>query len=32
METATNATSYDGTVNALIGQGLNFAGNHYAET
>ena len=31
LETATNATSYDGTVSALQGQGLNFSGNHYSE-
>ncbi len=25
-------SSYDDSVNALIGQGINFSGNHYAET
>lgn len=31
LETATDATSYDGTVDTLNGYGLNFAGNNYAE-
>jgi len=31
LETATNATSYDGTVATLKGYGLNFSGNHYSE-
>ncbi|KKM05864.1 hypothetical protein LCGC14_1749820 [marine sediment metagenome] len=31
-ETAAGSDTNDGTVNAMIGQGINFCGNHYAET